>query len=62
MIIIHRDYSKNGSVTNPETTRNYAEQQVEAQGSRAGGAQSRQRTGGPDGEKVVDADFKIKDQ
>ena len=52
-----------GSAVYQETARKYAEQQAEAQGSKAArGDQSRQETSGPGGEEVVDADFKVKDE
>jgi len=50
-----------GSAAYQETAREAAQQQAGPQGS-AGGEQSRQETSGPGGEKVVDADFKVKDE
>ena len=50
-----------GSAAYQETAREAARQQAGPQGS-AGGEQSRQETSGPGGEKVVDADFKVKDE
>ena len=51
-----------GSAVYQETAKKYAQQQAEAQGPAAGDEQSRQGPGGPGGETVVDADFKVKDE
>ena len=54
--------SEAGSAVYQETAQKYAQQQAGAQGSATGSEQSRQEEGGPGGEKVVDADFKVKDE
>lgn len=51
-----------GSAVYQETARKYAEEQAGAQGSTPGGEQQRHDQDGPGGEKVVDADFKVKDE
>jgi len=51
-----------GAAAYQETSRKNAQQQTETQGSAPGGEQSRQESSGPGGEKVVDADFKVKDE
>jgi molecular chaperone DnaK len=45
-----------------ESAQKNAQQQAEPQGSAAGSDQSRQESTGPGGEKVVDADFQVKDE
>jgi len=51
-----------GSAVYQETARKEAQQQAGTQGSSPGNEQSRQETTGPGGEKVVDADFKVKEE
>lgn len=51
-----------GSAVYQETAKKYADQQAGQQCSSPGCDQSGQDTSGPDGEKVVDADFKVKDE
>jgi molecular chaperone DnaK len=51
-----------GSAAYQQTAQRQAQEQAGAQGSATGSEQSRQEAGGPGGEKVVDADFKVKDE
>jgi molecular chaperone DnaK len=51
-----------GSAAYQQAAQRQAQEQAGAQGSATGSEQSRQEAGGPGGEKVVDADFKVKDE
>jgi molecular chaperone DnaK len=51
-----------GSAIYESAQKNAQQQQAEPQGSAAGSDQSRQESTGPGGEKVVDADFQVKDE
>jgi molecular chaperone DnaK len=51
-----------GSAAYQQAAQRQAQEQAGAQGSATGNEQSRQEAGGPGGEKVVDADFKVKDE
>jgi molecular chaperone DnaK len=51
-----------GSAIYESAQKNAQKQQAEPQGSAAGSDQSRQESTGPGGEKVVDADFQVKDE
>jgi molecular chaperone DnaK len=51
-----------GSAIYEAAQKNAQQQQAGEQGPAPGGEQSRQETSGPGGEKVVDADFQVKDE
>jgi molecular chaperone DnaK len=51
-----------GTAAYQQAAQRQAQEQAGSQGGAAGGEQSSQETTGPGGEKVVDADFKVKDE
>jgi molecular chaperone DnaK len=51
-----------GTAAYQQAAQRQAQEQAGTQGSTAGGEQYRQDATGPGGEKVVDADFKVKDE
>jgi molecular chaperone DnaK len=51
-----------GSAAYQQAAQRMAQEQAGPQGSATGSEQSRQEASGPGGEKVVDADFKVRDE